>query len=106
MATDREELIATRRSIAISALEGQSQQVIDRATKDLDRMNFADHQDFIGWISELKGISAHSTVKEATEEDIDEIMEGISPWSGKIYKPKAGEASQAEIDEIFKHMRI
>ena len=44
--------------------------------------------------------------KVPTEAELDAIMNEILPVSERAYTPKPGEATQAEIDDIFKHMNI
>jgi len=44
--------------------------------------------------------------KQPTEAELDAIMNEILPIGERKYTPKPGEASQEELDEIFKHMNI
>ena len=48
--------------------------------------------------------------KVSTQEELDALLDYMFPTKGNKpkndYVPKEGEASQEEIDEIFKHMNI
>ena len=109
--TDKEQLIAIRKDIIFSKMAGKTEAEKERAVKYLDRMEFNDQADFTAYVAELTGgeHEAKATLKEATESEIDDIMGSIMPGyrkQGKGYAPKTGEASAAEIDEVFKHMNI
>jgi hypothetical protein len=94
--TDREQPIAIRREIALKPLEGQPNGVIDRATRDLERMNFLDHQDFLGWVGECKGTATGGKEPEATEEEIDAIFGNMGLGD---FKTKSS-TKESEMDQI------
>ena len=108
MATEAEALLEVRKSIIESKMAGKVDLIKQRALRDLDRMTFTDHTDFMSYVDECAG-AAPVKVAEASEDELDEIMSHIFPGQqshSKKYLPKAGEASEAEMDEIFKSMNI
>jgi hypothetical protein len=102
--TEREQLIAIRKDIILSKMEGNSQIEKDRATKDLHRMTFADHNDFLSYVEDSFGDgSGNKREPEATEEELDSIMGNIIPGykgAGKTVE------TTSEMDELFKHLNI
>jgi hypothetical protein len=88
-------------------MAGKTESEKARAVRDIERMNFTDHDDFISYVTEVTGgESSDSVVKPATDAEMDEAMSYLFPGQTnyvKPYVPKAGEASQVEIDDIFKN---
>ncbi len=104
--TDREQLIEIRKQIILSRLDGKQQAEKDRRTKDLHRMEFTDHEDFMSYVEDSFGKEKETTQVEATDDELDELVGGMFPRESVTYKPIAGEASQAELDELFKNLGI
>jgi len=105
MSTEREALNEIRKSIIESRMAGKSDLIKQRALRDFERMNFDDHADFISYVDECAGATTENET-EADTDTVDAIMAHLSPTNGytKKYVPKAGEASEAEIEAIFKHL--
>jgi|GEM_PF-5045006 len=97
--TDREQLVEHRKQIILSKMKGKTEAEKNRAIKNLDRMNFTDHEDFLSYVKEATGSdNGESSQKQATEMELDEIMGN--------HIPKEGQASQSELNDVFKYLKI
>jgi len=97
--TEKEQLIEHRKQMILSKMKGKTDAEKNRAIKNIDRMNFTDHEDFMSYVKEVTGsTNSESSQKQVTERELDEIMGN--------YIPKEGEASQSELDEVFKYLKI
>lgn len=104
MSKDKEQLIETRKAIILSKLQGRTEAAKQRAFKSLHLMDFKDHAEFTEWVDETYGADSDpkSGVKQATDEEIDKVMQALMPGYTSYKDPLAKQEEESELDKIIK----
>jgi histidinol phosphatase-like PHP family hydrolase len=105
MKSDSEQLLELRTSIILKHLDGQPENVKQSAIKNLHRMSFTDHADFLEYVADMYSINPpKAKSEEVTEEQLDLIMEnmGIPPLRKSSASAKSKE--DKDLDEIMKYL--
>ncbi|MGF7081502.1 hypothetical protein [Mucilaginibacter sp. UYCu711] len=83
-----------RNEIILSRMQGQSEEAKSRAIQHIDRLDFADRADFMGWVAEITGTEPEKGASSnLTDRELDDIAGEIIPSFKKQgnYVPGPGE---------------